>query len=108
MLGAGAVPAGMAHTCHRSALNLHCTCLQEKTELEEQRRALQEEVVRYRAKIRQLEHDLLFRLSNSQACCSPFVATRVMFCILACKCLPRTGSWSTTCLSACPTPRHAA
>ena len=40
--------------------------LQEKTELEEQRRALQEEVVRYRTKIRQLENDLLFRLSNSQ------------------------------------------
>ena len=48
---------------------------QEKTELEEQRRALQEEVVRYRAKIKQLENDLLFRLSNSQARlpCAPMV-----------------------------------
>lgn len=50
------------------ALTHHRECLQEKTELEEQRRALQEEVVRYRAKIRQLENDLLFRLSNSQVC----------------------------------------
>lgn len=35
--------------------------------MEEQRRALSEEVIRYRAKIKQLENDLLFRLSNSQA-----------------------------------------
>ena len=40
--------------------------VQEKQELEEQRRALSEEVIRYRAKIKQLENDLLFRLSNSQ------------------------------------------
>ncbi|KAK9794950.1 hypothetical protein WJX73_010224 [Symbiochloris irregularis] len=40
--------------------------LKEKQELEEQRRALSEEVIRYRAKIKQLENDLLFRLSNSQ------------------------------------------
>lgn len=37
--------------------------------MEEQRRALSEEVIRYRAKIKQLENDLLFRLSNSQVCC---------------------------------------
>ena len=40
---------------------------QEKTELEEQRQALAKEVQSYRAKIAQLEADLLFRLSNSQA-----------------------------------------
>lgn len=40
--------------------------LQEKTELEEQRQALAKEVQSYRAKIAQLEEDLLFRLSNSQ------------------------------------------
>ena len=39
--------------------------LQEKHELEEQRQALAEEVVKYRLKIKQLENDLLFRLSNS-------------------------------------------
>ena len=38
---------------------------QEKHELEEQRQALAEEVVKYRLKIKQLENDLLFRLSNS-------------------------------------------
>ena len=41
---------------------------QEKTELEEQRVALAGEVQNYRKKIKQLEDDLLFRLSNSQAC----------------------------------------
>ena len=40
---------------------------QEKTELEEQRVALVGEVQSYRKKIKQLEDDLLFRLSNSQA-----------------------------------------
>jgi len=40
---------------------------QEKTELEEQRVALVGEVQSYRTKIKQLEDDLLFRLSNSQA-----------------------------------------
>ena len=40
---------------------------QEKQELEEQRVALMEEVQSYRNKIKQLEDDLLFRLSNSQA-----------------------------------------
>ncbi|KAK9865923.1 hypothetical protein WJX84_001850 [Apatococcus fuscideae] len=39
--------------------------LKEKHELEEQRQALAEEVVNYRLKIKQLENDLLFRLSNS-------------------------------------------
>jgi dynein heavy chain len=39
---------------------------QEKHELEEQRLALVEEVQLYRKKIKQLEDDLLFRLSNSQ------------------------------------------
>ena len=39
---------------------------QEKHELEEQRQQLIEEVSRYRRKIKQLEDDLLFRLSNSQ------------------------------------------
>ena len=39
---------------------------QEKTELEEQRVALMEEVQSYRRRIKQLEDDLLFRLSNSQ------------------------------------------
>ena len=39
---------------------------QEKTELEEQRVALVGEVQSYRKKIKQLEDDLLFRLSNSQ------------------------------------------
>ncbi len=41
--------------------------LQEKQELEEQRLALMEEVQSYRRRIKQLEDDLLFRLSNSQA-----------------------------------------
>lgn len=40
--------------------------LKEKHELEEQRQALMEEVQSYKKKIRQLEDDLLFRLSNSQ------------------------------------------
>ncbi len=39
---------------------------QEKKELEEQRVALMEEVQSYRRRIKQLEDDLLFRLSNSQ------------------------------------------
>lgn len=38
----------------------------EKHELEEQRQQLLEEVQSYKKKIRQLEDDLLFRLSNSQ------------------------------------------
>ena len=41
--------------------------LQEKQELEEQRIMLMEEVQSYRNRIKQLEDDLLFRLSNSQA-----------------------------------------
>ncbi len=41
--------------------------MQEKHELEEQRQQLLEEVATYRCKIKQLEDDLLFRLSNSQA-----------------------------------------
>jgi hypothetical protein len=45
--------------------------LQEKQELEEQRIALVEEVQSYRARIAQLEADLLFRLSNSQARARP-------------------------------------
>ena len=40
--------------------------LKEKHELEEQRQGLMEEVQSYRKKIKQLEDDLLFRLSNSQ------------------------------------------
>ncbi|CAL8466541.1 g6077 [Coccomyxa elongata] len=40
--------------------------LKEKTELEEQSVALMEEVQSYRRRIKQLEDDLLFRLSNSQ------------------------------------------
>lgn len=48
--------------------------LKEKHELEEQRQGLMEEVQSYKKKIKQLEDDLLFRLSNSQVCCS-FVAT---------------------------------
>ncbi|KIZ06070.1 Dynein gamma chain, flagellar outer arm [Monoraphidium neglectum] len=40
--------------------------LKEKHELEEQRQALLEEVQSYKKKIKQLEDDLLFRLSNSQ------------------------------------------
>ena len=43
------------------------TWLQEKQELEEQRLLLMEEVQSYRNRIKQLEDDLLFRLSNSQA-----------------------------------------
>ena len=39
---------------------------QEKKELEEQRIALMEEVQSYRNRIKQLEDDLLFRLSNSK------------------------------------------
>ena len=39
--------------------------LKEKAELEEQRKALVEEVTAYKRKIKQLEDDLLFRLSNS-------------------------------------------
>jgi dynein heavy chain len=39
--------------------------LKEKYELEEQRKALVEEVTAYKRKIKQLEDDLLFRLSNS-------------------------------------------
>ena len=53
----------------------HGLCLaakqQEKQELEEQRVALMEEVQSYRNKIKQLEDDLLFRLSNSQARAGP-------------------------------------
>ena len=41
--------------------------VQEKQELEEQRMVLMEEVQSYRNRIKQLEDDLLFRLSNSQA-----------------------------------------
>lgn len=41
--------------------------LKEKHELEEQRQGLMEEVQSYKKKIKQLEDDLLFRLSNSQA-----------------------------------------
>mmetsp|Transcript_5388 Transcript_5388/g.12712 ORF Transcript_5388/g.12712 Transcript_5388/m.12712 type:complete len:4322 (-) Transcript_5388:507-13472(-) len=40
--------------------------LKEKHELEEQRQQLMEEVQSYKKKIKQLEDDLLFRLSNSQ------------------------------------------
>ena len=40
--------------------------LKEKHELEEQRQSLIEEVQNYKKKIKQLEDDLLFRLSNSQ------------------------------------------
>lgn len=40
--------------------------LKEKHELEEQRQGLMEEVQSYKKKIKQLEDDLLFRLSNSQ------------------------------------------
>ena len=43
--------------------------LKEKHELEEQRQGLMEEVQSYRKKIKQLEDDLLFRLSNSQVGC---------------------------------------
>jgi len=39
--------------------------LKEKHELEEQRQSLVEEVTAYKKKIKQLEDDLLFRLSNS-------------------------------------------
>ena len=46
---------------------LRVTWLQEKQELEEQRILLMEEVQSYRNRIKQLEDDLLFRLSNSQA-----------------------------------------
>ena len=49
---------GMRHACAGP--------LQEKHELEEQRQQLLEEVASYRRKIKQLEDDLLFRLSNSQ------------------------------------------
>ena len=42
--------------------------LKEKHELEEQRQGLMEEVQSYKKKIKQLEDDLLFRLSNSQVC----------------------------------------
>ena len=51
-------------------------CSQEKQELEEQRLALVEEVQSYRGRIAQLEADLLFRLSNSQA--------RLLPCLGAC------------------------
>lgn len=47
---------------------------QEKQELEEQRVALMEEVQSYRNRIRQLEDDLLFRLSNSQVVESPCIS----------------------------------
>ena len=40
--------------------------LKEKHELEEQRQGLMEEVQSYKKKIKQLEDDLLYRLSNSQ------------------------------------------
>ena len=43
--------------------------LKEKHELEEQRQALVEEVTSYKKKIKQLEDDLLFRLSNSTGNC---------------------------------------
>jgi len=45
---------------------LKALCNQEKKELEEQRLALMEEVQSYRNRIKQLEDDLLFRLSNSK------------------------------------------
>ena len=51
------------------ACNKNNNNLQEKQELEEQRLALMEEVQSYRRRIKQLEDDLLFRLSNSQARC---------------------------------------
>jgi dynein heavy chain len=44
--------------------------LKEKHELEEQRLRLVEEVQSYKRKIKQLEDDLLFRLSNSQVRCA--------------------------------------
>lgn len=47
--------------------------LKEKHELEEQRQGLMEEVQSYKKKIKQLEDDLLFRLSNSQASHSTLV-----------------------------------
>lgn len=43
----------------------------EKGELEEQRQSLIEEVQSYKKKIKQLEDDLLDRLSNSTVCSSP-------------------------------------
>ena len=51
--------------------------LKEKHELEEQRQGLMEEVQSYKKKIKQLEDDLLFRLSNSQVsvCIIPVSAT---------------------------------
>lgn len=53
--------------CELSALfTLYLHTTQEKHDLEEQRQQLIEEVARYRRKIKQLEDDLLFRLSNSQ------------------------------------------
>ena len=58
---------------HRHLLNMVSRSIvilapeQEKHELEEQRQQLLEEVAAYRRKIAQLEDDLLFRLSNSQA-----------------------------------------
>ena len=40
--------------------------LKEKSELEEQRKAINEEVTRYKQKIEQLEDDILYRLSTSK------------------------------------------
>ncbi len=65
--------------------------MQEKHELEEQRQALAEEVVKYRLKIKQLENDLLFRLSNSSVSHACLSLTAILsrlpllwrFCFLA-------------------------
>ena len=54
--------------------------LKEKHELEEQRQGLMEEVQSYKKKIKQLEDDLLFRLSNSQVRCF-----RHPYCTLVCR-----------------------
>ena len=45
---------------------LNTLILSEKQDLEQQRLRMVEEVAKYRKRIRQLEDDLLFRLSNSK------------------------------------------
>ena len=60
----GLLPGSRSSGCKRVWLGAPA---QEKQELEEQRLALVEEVQSYRQRIAQLEADLLFRLSNSQA-----------------------------------------
>ena len=62
-----------------------CVSCAEKHELEEQRQQLMEEVQSYKKKIKQLEDDLLFRLSNRCVCLC--VRTFTYACAYVCVCV---------------------